>query len=106
MQFDELRPILIDILTSLEFAGEYLSISQISEQIEKSYPDIWKSLNDNHLKVKSNLGNIYGYSDQKASDFIEKTLRYYSMNYGIPGLESKEIQSINTKPILLWGITV
>ena len=26
------------------------------------------------------------------------------MNYGIPGLESKEIQSINTKPILLWGI--
>ncbi len=104
MQFDELRPILIDILTLPEFAGEYLSIGQISEQIEKSYPDVWKALNDNHLKVKSNSGIVYDYSDQKASDFIEKTLKYYSMNYGIPGLESKEIPSINTKPMLLWGI--
>ena len=104
MQFDELRPILIDILTSPEFAGKYLSINQICEQIEKSYPDIWKALNEANLKVTSKSGIVYDYSDQKASDFIEKTLEYYSMNYGIPGLESNEIPGINTKSILLWGI--
>ncbi|MBQ3640804.1 hypothetical protein II906_02580 [bacterium] len=104
MQFDELRPILIDILTLPEFAGEYLSIRQICAQIEKSYPDLWQTLNNNKIKIKSNSGIVYNYSNQKASDFIAKTLEYYSMNYGIPGLESKEIQSINAKPILIWRI--
>ena len=97
MQFDELRPILIDILTLPEFAGKYLSIGQISELIEEKYPLIWKTLNESRLKVKSNSGIVYNYSDQKASGFIEKTLEYYSMNNGIPGLESKEIQSIQEK---------
>ncbi len=104
MQFDELRPILIDILTLPEFAGEYLSIGQICDQIEKRYPDLWKTLNNNKLRVKSNSGIVYDYSDQKASDFIEKTLEYYSMNNGVPGLEAKEIQSISNKPIIIWRI--
>ena len=72
MQFDELRPVLIDVLTLPEFAGEYLSIGQISELIEEKYPLVWKALNESRLKVKSNSGIVYSYSDQKVSDFIEK----------------------------------
>ena len=104
MQFDELRPVLIDILTLPEFSGEYLSLNQICEQIEKRYPQLWKTLTESQLKIKSNSGMVYNYSDKKTSDFIENALKYYSMNNGIPNLEAKVIQCFKKNLIQIYRI--
>ena len=102
MQYDEIRLTLQKVLSLPENIERHLTTEQICDLIKLHYPSIWQEINNSFPNSKEYPMPITQYT---ASNFIAKALAYYSKNNGIPGLESKEVNSdISNKTITLWRL--
>lgn len=107
MQYEEIRPILIDVLSFSEIYGNYISGRQISLLIKEKYPIVWGQLNEINTTVRSSYGTKYVLASYNIEKFIDNALTYYSKNNGIPYLETKEVKEISNSKvnvIRLWRL--
>lgn len=110
MQYDDIRIELYEVLNLPVNQGKYKTCTEICEALETCFPAVWRRICDAYSTVS--YGNYSGccFSPYNAEKFVESTLRYYSTNNGIPGLEIREttLTDLNNKnygrKILSWRI--
>ena len=110
MQYDDIRIELHEVLSLPENHGKYKTCTEICEALETYFPLVWQRICDTYSSAC--YGNYCGYSfsPYNAERFVESTLRYYSTNNGIPGLEMREtaLTDLNNRKsehkILSWRV--
>ena len=110
MQYDDIRIELYEVLSLPENYGKYKTCTEICEALETYFPLVWQRICDTYSSVC--YGNYcgYSYSPYNAERYVENTLKYYSTNNGIPGLEMREttLTDLNNRKserkILSWCV--
>ena len=114
MQFDDIRITLYKILSLPENLGKYITCEQICKSLEKEYPAEWNKICEAYSVLKYGTYDCNFFSPYDPKRFVESALRYYSMNNGIPGLETQKIYSFEKKfnqskddnKIFLWKLVI
>lgn len=110
MQYNDIRIELYEVLNLPENQGKYKTCTEICEALKTYFPLVWQRICDTYSSACYGNYCVDSYSPYNAERYVENTLRYYSTNNGIPGLEMREtaLTDLNNRKserkILSWRV--